>query len=529
MASTSEIKELLRDRIPIFEKILEIAKQPGISIGVLCHGEPVFLHNIGHRNLEGKKPANEDTLYCIGSLTKAFITTSIGQLVADKKFSWNTPVSSIVPGFQNKHDVVITTRMTVKDLLSHRSGLTSLDQLIQGLQNQVTVEKSEVVKVINALPVKNDFRTAFWYCNILFSLAGHIIERFSGEHTWSAFTRKRIWEPLGMMRTTASLDVLKKDQNVATPYVTLTDGSMVAVNTPVVSDTHMDGEAGGIRSSVSDLLKWCKANLDSLKDKSANSLKEVGTLTSATTIMNPENLADGVYCLGWVRQSTPAKLGPISLNRRSRSPLVGASTPSVQIISHQGDVIGYTGSLYLLPDTDSAVVTLTNGIGFTDAADWVAQDLIQSICGLAPSVDFVAEAQAATQGFLSRFEEEFRKPLEKARKHGTRPGPLKDYVGEYRLDGYDLVLQVQRVPDDALKLCMVVNRCPDQVHTLSHFHLDTFCLLPESYDEALTKGYMGTFGHWEEYLVSFNRLAEGDIGSLTWRFDGVDVSFPRKV
>jgi CubicO group peptidase (beta-lactamase class C family) len=129
---------------------------------VLYHGELVFHHHIGLQNLEGKKPPNEDTLYCISSLTKAFITTSIGQLVADKKFSWNTPVSSIVPSFQNKHDVVITTRTTVKDFLSHRSGLASLDQLIQGLRNQVTVERSEIVKVINALPVKNDFRTDLW-------------------------------------------------------------------------------------------------------------------------------------------------------------------------------------------------------------------------------------------------------------------------------------------------------------------------------------------------------------------------------
>jgi CubicO group peptidase (beta-lactamase class C family) len=136
-----------------------------------------------------------------------------------------------------------------------------------------------------------------------------------------------------MTRTTASLNVLKKDQNVATQYVTLTDGSMVAVDPPCVSDTYMDGEAGGIWSSVSDLLRWCRANLDSLQDKSANALREIRTLTRATTIIDPDSPADGIYCLGWVRQSTPAKLGPISPNRRFRSPLVGESAPSVQVIS----------------------------------------------------------------------------------------------------------------------------------------------------------------------------------------------------
>jgi CubicO group peptidase (beta-lactamase class C family) len=157
----AEVSALLEKRVPEIEKLLSITQQPGISIGVLYHGETVFSHNVGFRDINRKEPTDKNTLYCIGSLTKAFVTASIGQLVSEGKFSWNSKLSTIIPGFQNKNDSIITTRATVLDILSHRTGLMSLDQLIQGLYSQLTVDKDEIIKVINGLPVKHELRTEF--------------------------------------------------------------------------------------------------------------------------------------------------------------------------------------------------------------------------------------------------------------------------------------------------------------------------------------------------------------------------------
>ncbi|KAI9155595.1 Penicillin-binding protein [Paramyrothecium foliicola] len=526
--SASDVARRLRARIPTVEEIRAITCQPALSIGVIHRGEQVFQYNTGVTNaVTGQKP-DGDTLYCIASLSKAFMSAALDLLVQDHKISWDDTIQSIIPEFSHVAKPEIYANMTVRDICSHRTGLLSLDEVTQGLDARILIDKKDVVKVCNALPIKHHFRTDFLYNNALFELAGNIVERISGKTTWGDFHEERIFRPLGMARTTAFRSVHDCDSNIATPYMVLTHGELSPI-APTELDAHsMNGGSGGVRSSVNDLLKWCAQLIKSFSAPAGSeTLARAGSpFWNRHTIANPSSAADGDYCLGWCLHRTPAKLGLISPNRTLESPTVGAGSRSLSLYSHQGDVPGYTCNLYLIPETESAVVVLSNGTGLSDATDWIAQDFIQTMYALQPSVNFVDVAARASKKYLSHYEVDFKIPLAVHQRAGTPSPQLQDFVGLYIMDGLDVVgLDVSVDAKDNTKLSMMVNEQRDQVWKLSHYHYDVFCQLPSSYDECLIRGLDRTA--WSSFLISFLRDSRGAVKALNWKMDEVNVQFSR--
>ncbi|KAF7561165.1 hypothetical protein G7046_g2974 [Stylonectria norvegica] len=519
----------MKSRIPVLEKILAATGQPGVSIGVIHHGQVVFNQSLGYRDCESKVKADGDTLYCIASLTKAFITASLGVLVSEGKLRWTDKAFGLVPSLHMRNDHGLTNRLTLVDLVSHRSGIVSLDQLVQGLDGQVLVPKKEVVSLMNELPSRCDLRSEFWYTNVPYSIAGEIIETTGGDGRWDEFLRKKLLSPLGMNRTTADIKVVEADSNLAQPYTCLPDGGLQLLGQPEVSASTLHGCAGGIRSSVNDMLIWSQALLSATQEESDGLLghSEISHVFQSATIIEPKSTAGGEYCLGWVRQRTPATLGMISPNRRFCSPVIGKDSPSKLMYSHNGDVKGYMASLCLFPEEDAAIVALTNGTGMSDCTDWITQDLAQEMFGLKPANDYVAIATEAAEQYRCRYDTNFVQPLKKNRVTGTQEPSLKQFIGKYSRDRLDPAIEISVEKDSDEGLLVVINGHVDQAYHLTHYHFDTWCLLPGSNEEAIKRGYFGIFGHWEEYLVNFGRRADGTIGWLSWKLDGVVVQFDR--
>ncbi|RYP09341.1 hypothetical protein DL765_008487 [Monosporascus sp. GIB2] len=522
-----DVQLLLHYRIPIMERIRSITRQPGISLGVIYRGEEVFKHNIGVRDVTTNQKPNSDTLYCIASLSKAFMTASLDLLVQEEKCSWDTFLHTIFPEFRHVERPETFCAMTVRDICSHRTGLLSLDEITQGLDARILLPKKDVGKICSALPVKHDFRSHFLYNNALYELAGRLVEHASGYSNWGQFQHDRIFTPLGMLRTTAFRSVHENDDNVATPYMILTDGKPFEIAPTELSADSMNGGSGGVRSSVNDLLKWCKCLLQSFdRAEAGNLIRQGSPIFSRSMIVNPHSIDDGDYCSGWCHHRTPAKLGLISPNRSLQSPIVGSGSPSLLLYSHQGDVPGYTCNLYIIPESKSAVVILSNGTGLSDATDWIAQDLIQAMHGLEPAVDFIKVASQAVPKYLSHYNDDFKIPLEIHRERGTPCPPLHDFVGSYVMKGLDLVcLDVAIDSKNPSRLQMMVNKQRDQLWELKHYHYDVFNQLPDSYDACLSRGLDRTL--WSSFLISFLRGSNGVVNSLCWKLDGVDVSFLR--
>ncbi|KAK4210491.1 beta-lactamase/transpeptidase-like protein [Rhypophila decipiens] len=503
------MEQALHNRIPRWEAIRNITGQPGISVGVIHQGREVLNYHAGVIDFDTNKKPNGDTLYCIASLSKALMAASIDMLVREGETSWDTPVHSIIPEFRHTHKTAELKGMTLRDICSHRTGLLSLDEITQGLDGRILIDKKEVVKVCNAMPVKHELRSSFLYNNGLFELAGHVVERLSGYSTWGVFQHERIYEPLGMNRTRAFRDDDEIDDNFAQPYMILTDGTPSYIPSTELSVDSMNGGSGGVRSSLNDLLKWSRCLLASF-DKAL-----------------PEMVASsGGLLHRLVPSSNSCQIGANFAKSNPHFPVLGAASPSLLVYGHQGDVPGNTCNIYIIPETNSAVVVLANGTGHSDATDWIAQDIIQTISELKPEVDFLSVAKEASRLYLSHYTRDFRDPLERNRGAKSPLPPLGDFVGTYVMEDLDVVfICVSLVPNSGI-MRMRINGHDDQAMVLNYYNDDVFSYLPDSYDECLKRGLDRT--HWSAFLIHFLRDEQGRVKGCRWELDGVDTLFTRK-
>lgn len=169
---------------------------PGLGFAAVIDGEVVFAEGFGYRDLEGEQPMTADTLFAIGSTTKAFTTTVLGMLVDEGHLDWDEPVASYLPGFElaDRH---VSERLTPRDLVTHRSGLPRHDLL---WYNNNELSRAEVVERLAYLEPSADLRAKYQYNNLMYLTAGHLIEVLT-EESWEDAVRARLLGPLRMERT----------------------------------------------------------------------------------------------------------------------------------------------------------------------------------------------------------------------------------------------------------------------------------------------------------------------------------------
>ncbi|KAL7959089.1 beta-lactamase/transpeptidase-like protein [Trichoderma compactum] len=525
--SSAFMKCRLQRRFSTWREIQNVTHQPGISIGIIYNGDEILKHNMGVMDVATKKEPNSDTLYCIASLSKAFMAESIELLISDGHVTWDTTIQSVIPEFKHHEDPQQFSKMTLHDICSHRTGLIGLDEITQGLNGRILIPKKDVVKVCSAMPIKHAFRTKFHYNNGMYELAGCVVEHLSRSPTWGHFQNDRIFTPLQMTRTTAFRSVHETDNNIAKSYMILENGEPQFIPPTELSADSMNGGSGGIRSSVNDLLKWCSHQLNKSAEKPKGADKD-GAHTSVfnrAIIADSQSPPDGDYCTGWCYHQTPAKLGLISPNRVLESPVVGLKSPSLVIYSHQGDVPGYTCNLYVIPDAQAAIVVLSNGTGLGDATDWIAQDILQTMFKLKPKVDMAKAARKAAASYRDYYHKNFEEPLERHRQIGLNPVPLDEFIGTYVMKNLDIVTLRMTATKESEGLQMIVNDQADQVWKMKYYADDTFCHLPDTYNECLAKGISRT--NWNSFLITFNRDEKGKIINCSWKLDDIDVIFNR--
>ena len=226
---------------------------PGMSVGVIKDGNILLSEGFGV--LESGKPeeVDEHTLFSIASNTKAFISAAIATLVEEGKLSWDDRVQKWLPYFE-LYDPCVSEMMTIRDLLSHRSGLGTFSGDVIWYRSNYTAE--EVVRRAKEIPQAFEFRNGYGYSNVMFITAGEIIRAATGK-TWSEYIRQEFLDPLGMNRTITSTNEIPLRQNIATPHIA--EGEH---NNPTswVNWDNM-GAAGGIISSADDMLKWINLQL----------------------------------------------------------------------------------------------------------------------------------------------------------------------------------------------------------------------------------------------------------------------------
>jgi CubicO group peptidase (beta-lactamase class C family) len=303
---------------------------PGMAIAVVKDDEVILAHGFGVADVETETPVNPETIFAIGSSTKAFTATVVGMLVNEGKMYWDDPVSEYLPYFQmnvDKDDE--SAEVTLRDVLSHRTGFTRMGLLFASGQVPREEVLQDAVKAEPYVPI----REKFYYSNVMFMSAGVAAGVVEGTD-WDTLVRERILEPLDMDSTTTSVTEAEKDSRLASGY--LWDEDLQAYEHKPMRNVDNIGPAGSINSNVLDMAQWLRFQLGRGEYEGRRLISEENLDETWTTQIDiTENIGYGMGWMLWEWQGQP-------------------------VVEHGGNVDGFSAQVALLPESDLGFVLLTN-------------------------------------------------------------------------------------------------------------------------------------------------------------------------
>jgi len=448
----------LQDFDAYVESVREQFDVPGIAVAIVKDGGVVLERGYGVRKLGEPEKVDAHTQFAIASNTKAFTAASISILADEGKLKLDDRVIDHLPWFRMS-DAYITREMRVRDLLSHRSGLSlgAGDLLFWPATSYST---REVAERLRDVPIKGEFRAQYAYDNILFGVAQLVIEQASGM-SYEQFLRTRIFAPLGMDETRFNADAIKAGDNVATGHAKFDFKDLRPV--PTLTWSNVSG-AGGIYSSVHDLTRWMRVQLDggviSGEGKDARRLFSEKRQREMWSILTPIPIPDPAvpelaatrpnfqgYGEGWVLS-----------DYRGR-----------KLVSHTGGWPGMVSRLTLVPERKLGVIVLTSqevGSAFNAITMRVLDAYLD-----APETDWVAAYAAAVAKSQAKADDSWKKHLA-ARDADSKPSlPLQEYAGTYRDPWYGDVV-VSKGGKNGLQ--MQFAKTAQLLGDLEHWQHDTF-------------------------------------------------------
>jgi len=332
----------------IVNKTLKTFNVPGIALAIVKDNKVIHSKGYGLRSLQTRKQTDENTIFAIASNSKAFTAVALGMLVDEKKLQWNSKVSDIIPEFK-MYAPYVTAEFTIKDLLTHRSGLGLGAGDLMFWPDSANFTKEEVIHNLRYLKPVSGFRTKFDYDNLLYIVAGEVIARISGM-SWEEFIENRIMMPLNMKNSAASFDRLSDKSNVIAAHAPV--NNQLAVIPRHLSAT--TNAAGGINSSVVDMSKWVMALLNQGKygehlEKTLISDSIQQEIWSPQTIyqtQSPYNTHFSSYGLGFFLSDENGYF----------------------VVEHTGGLAGMVTQVTMIPELKLGIIVFTNqqsGAAFT--------------------------------------------------------------------------------------------------------------------------------------------------------------------
>ena len=251
-------------------------------------------------------------------MTKATVAALVGMEVSRGTLHWDTLVKDILPAFKST-DITVQENTTVTDLLSHRTGITNFDASWLQSQNTVLLDRSQILPFFATLRPALGFRSSFLYNNWGYEILALMLEQVTGV-SLSELLEKRLFEPLGMHRTSTSWHT--EDDNVAKSYGVLDDLTSVQITRPQLGKGTLMEAAGGVKSTIFDLIRIYKAWLRSINlqfrrsacDDPQSVLMECCTLISNDALLPGTSLREQGYAAGWARSQLPGQMGRVSQN-----------------------------------------------------------------------------------------------------------------------------------------------------------------------------------------------------------------------
>ncbi|NNM33822.1 MAG: serine hydrolase [Gemmatimonadetes bacterium] len=426
---------------------------PGLALAVVHGDRVVYAKGFGVRDVTGADPVDEHTLFAVGSTSKAFTATALGMLVDEGKVGWDDPVVDHLPDFR-MYDPWVTRELTIRDLLTHRSGLARGDAVWILWPH----DRAEVMRRIRYLEPTRSLRSAWQYQNLMFLTAGEVVQRASGR-TWDDFVAERIFSPLGMSRSVTSVSALDGLDNVASPHVSV-DGRSVVVEHKNIDNV---GPAGSIYSSVAQMTEWIRLHLRNGRygDVPLVSDSVMEEMHAPQMVIQPDAPENSLHAKNAYGTFNTYGLAWWVMDYRGRT-----------IVDHGGGIDGMRAHVALMPEMDVGMVALSNARPNNLIAALMYRVFDHYLGGemVDWSAEMLAEQEAAAQD-----QAEARAELEASRMMNTTPAlPLDAYVGRYESRYYGAV----DVAMDGEGLTWTFGGKTGG--RLGHWHHEVFRMIPDS-------------------------------------------------
>jgi len=467
--------EKLKDLDEFVNKALKDWNVAGLAIGIVKNGKIIYTKGFGYRNMEEKLPVTENTLFSIGSCTKAFTAIDNCILVSQGKLNLDKPVINYMPDFRMYNDYV-TMNMTAKDLMTHRSGLPRHDLMWYGSD----LTRRQLYERLKYLEPSAGFRELFQYQNLMYMTAGILVESISGQ-TWENFTKENIFTPLEMNSSNFSTLESRKTSDFAKPY----REEKNTIKLIDFRDIQSIGPAGSINSNVKDMSNWMLMHLNYGKFNGKKIVDEEMVYTAHTPFMvipgpPSKEVSYRSYALGWMV----------------------AQYRDHQRLEHGGNIDGFSANVCLYPADSIGIVILTN------ADNSVLPNLVRNVVADKlmdlPYIDWNAKLSDGKKN-------EDTPPTEgndpNQIENTTPSHPLVDYIGKYENIAYG-TLEV-KLENENLLIDYHTLKIP-----LKHYHYDYF----QSTDKDLPP-----------MLINFALNERGKVNKLSAQLEqGVkDIEFTR--
>lgn len=507
----------------------------GLSLGVVHNREIVTTDNFGYADVEAKTEATSETVYGIGSLTKGIVAGAIASLVAQDKLSYDTPVKEILSSFSH-HNKQLENELTVRDLLSHRSGLSDAVPLGMAFQGdgEMLLDEDQLFPAFADLrqiaPIRSSWKYTVWG----YAVIGRIIAKLSGQ-SLHEYLQSSIFGPLGMDSTTLRVSGLEDSSKLARPYGMFDTDSLsppFALPFALPHRHQFEGTffeaSGGVYSNVDDMLKWALEMLAQLHEVNGrlapqSQLPSMADTTSNHVPVENPSVRESSYGMGWVRAQLPNFVGLIGdardvWKRKDQNPRFSTGPESRLLIYHQGATAGYYSCLFLFPETGSAVVVLTNSMAIGDAADWIARYYAEALFQKKwpGPADYQMLAQDFREAHLRKYADLHRR-IDAGRRPDTRPEDLSVYTGRFHHAKLRFLIEILGNPHDSRELLVRFQGRELQTYRLRHYHQNVF-EWSLTRDEVVKRGRLHC---WDPsfFQIRFEADATGRFSKLLWNID----------
>jgi CubicO group peptidase (beta-lactamase class C family) len=467
---------------------------PGLSIGIVRNDSIIFSKGYGNLEIHKKRKVDQNTTFGIGSISKSFTALTLGILVDEGKIDWDDKVKKYIPYFE-LYAPYVTDNFTIRDLLTHKSGLKEVSGGTLWYHSDYSREK--IIKKLKHLKPVSGFREKPAYQNVTYVVASEIVKKVSGM-TWDDFIKAKVFNKLNMNSSTSLSSEREANSNLAQPHIFNKNYAKVAIKQEKGDNL---SPAGFIYSSANEMSNYMRLLLNNGVFEndtiiSSRIVKEIFKPQTIFPLSSPYNNEFTSYGLGWW-------LSPVNGHK---------------IIEHSGGIDGMSAQLVMIKDINLGFVILTNA-SKEPATYTLRSMLLKELLGEDLNKPYTRNN---LDSYYSRVkdwrDDQIRERKEASKKvlqtPNTKPSlTYKEFSGTYNDKMYgDILIKVTR--DGELEISFF--------HTklfkgkLKHWHFDTFKI--DWYDIRVPDGFLTFNFNSKREITGFSinqeNLLDVDFGEL---------------